>query len=219
MLSYRKDLLGKSGIYAFICLTNGKRYIGSSQNIYKRFLDHLAGRSSNLLLQRAFTKQGKQNFQFVVYAYAPYNLPAITDLETLFMSYFPFNSLYNFTKTATSMYGYKHTIAAINKMKDRLIDPNNHPMFGKTHSAEAHTLISKQGTLNPMYGKEHSPKTRLLISDKRSKAVTLYNKDMTYILTFKNNTQLAAFIGCYKGTVARYLNSGKLYQNKYFFRS
>ncbi len=122
-------------------------------------LDHLAGRSSNLLLQRAFDKYGKENFQFVVYAYVPYILPHITDIETLFMSYFPQlqqDQLYNLTSTATSMYGYKHTENSIAKMKARLIDPKNHPMFGKSHSSSARKLISKPGILNPMFGKKHS---------------------------------------------------------------
>lgn len=106
VLSYRGiKLSGKSGIYAFVNMINDKRYIGSANNLYERMLDHLAGRSSNLLLQRAFAKYGKENFQFVVYAYVPYILPQITDIETLFMSYFPFDQLYNLTSTATSMYG------------------------------------------------------------------------------------------------------------------
>lgn len=44
VLSYRSKLLNKSGIYSFICLLDGMRYIGSSNNLYKRLLDHLAGR-------------------------------------------------------------------------------------------------------------------------------------------------------------------------------
>jgi hypothetical protein len=50
------------------------------------------------------------------------------------MSYFPFEKLYNLTSTATSMYGYKHTKEAIDKMKARLVDPINHSMFGKYHT-------------------------------------------------------------------------------------
>jgi hypothetical protein len=54
-------------------------------------LHHLSGVKSNLALQQAFNKYGKENFQFVIYAYAPNTLPHITDLKTLFMSYFPFS--------------------------------------------------------------------------------------------------------------------------------
>jgi hypothetical protein len=59
VLSYRNDLFNKSEIYAFINKKDGKRYIGSGSNIYRRFLDHLAGRQSNILLQRAFKKHSR----------------------------------------------------------------------------------------------------------------------------------------------------------------
>jgi group I intron endonuclease len=67
--------------------------------------------------------------------------------------------LYNFKSKANSMYGYKHTKDAIEKMKTRYIDPANHPMFGKTHTSESLKLISKPGKLNPMFGKKHSIET------------------------------------------------------------
>lgn len=41
---------------------------------------------------------------------------------------------------------------AIAKMKFRFENKENHPMYGKTHSAETLVKISK-GPLNPMYGK------------------------------------------------------------------
>jgi group I intron endonuclease len=106
---------------------------------------------------------------------APNNLPHITDLEILFMSYFPFEQLYNFAPTATSMQGYKHNEDTKAKMKARLLKPENHPMFRKTHTAEARKLISKPGQLNPMFGKIHTLNTKLLISNRKGQAVSLYN--------------------------------------------
>ena len=219
VLSYRSKLLNKSGIYSFICILDGLRYIGSSNNFYKRLLDHLAGRKRNLALQRAFSKYGKDNFKFVIYSYSSYSLPSIIDLETFYISYFPLDRLYNFTSTATSMYGYRHTDQAIQKMKNRFQDITNHPMFGKTHTPEAKALISKPGSLNPRFGITLSSETREKISAKLSTPVSLYDKDMNYILTFKNNTELAFYIECHKVTIGRYLKSGKLYQNRYYFRS
>lgn len=220
VLSYRNDeLWNKSGIYAFINTINGKQYIGSSLNLYKRMLDHIAGRRSNISLQRAFDKYGKDNFHFVIYAYAPYVLPSITDLETLFMSYFPFDNLYNLTRIASSMYGYKHTDDAIAKMKARLINPINHPMFGKNHTLETGKFLSKSGNLNPMFGRKHKIESIKLISDKRSTSVTLYNNNNNYIITFKNNVTLSKFLNCHKGTVGRYLRSGKLFKKAYYIRA
>jgi len=55
----------------------------------------------------------------------------LTDVETETINSFPFDQLYNFKKEAKSMLGYKHTAEAIAKMKLRLFDKNNHPMYGK----------------------------------------------------------------------------------------
>ena len=116
-------------------------------------MDHLKGRSSNLRLQKAFKRHGINKFDFVVYAFAKYSVPLITDMETLFMSYFPpwphcaprhagakaKDKLYNFKYDAASMFGYKHTDEAIAKMKKRFLDPQNHPEKKKKH---IHPLVT-----------------------------------------------------------------------------
>ena len=154
----------------------------------------------------------------MVYAFAKYSVPLITDMETLFMSYFPKDKLYNFKYDAASMYGYKHTDESIAKMKKRFLDPKNHPLFEKTHSQESKNLISKPGVLNPMYGRKHSESTKTLISNKLSSPVSLYDNNNTYILTFNNNVQLSQFLGCDKSTVGLYVKTGKLLKKKYYFK-
>lgn len=52
---------------------------------------------------------------------------------------------------------------AIAKMKFRFENKENHPMYGKTHSAETLVKISK-GPLNPMYGKNHTAESKDKIS-------------------------------------------------------
>ena len=42
------ELKGKSGIYSFINLIDGKQYIGSSSNLYVRLLQHLKGDKTNI---------------------------------------------------------------------------------------------------------------------------------------------------------------------------
>lgn len=214
----RSDLYKKSGIYALINSIDGKLYIGSGVNLYRRFSDHLKGRSSNLRLQRAIKVHKIKNFYFVVYAFVENSVPGITDMETLFMSYFSKEKLYNFKYEATSMAGYRHTEEAIKKMKSRFLDPKNHPMYGKSHSLDVKNLISKPGNLNPMYGKEQSNLTRSKISERLSKPVALYDADHTYILTFKSNVQLSKFLECDKSTVGDYVKSGKLFKELYYIK-
>ncbi|RYX78116.1 hypothetical protein EON69_00335 [bacterium] len=79
-------------------------------------------------------KYGLENFSFIVYEYCHYKDKStshklLTDLETTYIKAFnhPFEELYNFMKTATSLEGYKHTLKAKEKMVARLKDKANHP--------------------------------------------------------------------------------------------
>jgi hypothetical protein len=46
-------------------------------------------------------------------------------------------------------------------MKLRFVYKTNHPMFGKNHTLESLSLISKPGELNPMFNKTHSAETKV----------------------------------------------------------
>lgn len=214
-----RQLRGKSGIYAFICMVDGKQYIGSAQDLYHRMQEHLNGRKSNVLLQRALGKHGIPNFIFVVYKFAPYTIPAILELETLYISLVPSNMLYNIRLSATSMLGYNHTAEAIAKMVARLANPINHPMYGKTHTIASRLLISKPGPLNPMYGKHHSPSTIAILSALKSQPVYLYDLDNVFVQEFISATAASAYFGVHKTTIGRYVQSGKVFQNKYYLRN
>jgi group I intron endonuclease len=92
--------------------------------------------------------------------------------------------LYKLSSAAVSLYGNNHTTEAIEKIKQRLIDPTNHSMFGKNHSPRIWSLISKPGKLNPMFGKTHKIETKIAMSNKKGKPVTLCDSNNSYVLTF-----------------------------------
>ena len=84
---------GKSEIYSIVNLINNKQYIGSTNNFYRRLLEHINGRQSNRHLQDALKKYGKENFiasrKFLIYAYAPDIKPDIIKLENnIFLFFF-----------------------------------------------------------------------------------------------------------------------------------
>jgi len=62
--------LHKCGVYQIQCVVSGKRYIGSSKRIAKRWYEHRralrAGVHTSPRLQRAWHKHGEQNFVFSV---------------------------------------------------------------------------------------------------------------------------------------------------------
>jgi group I intron endonuclease len=69
-----------------------------------------------------------------------------------------------------------------------------------------------------MLGKNHTIETREKISNSKSKPVTLYNNNNQYILTFKNNKQLANFLGCSNNKIGSHLKSGKCFKSLYYFK-
>jgi len=71
-----------------------------------------------------------------------------------------------------------------------------------------------------MFGKlrKHTLSTKLLISNIMGKAVSLYNENNVYVLTFKNSVKLAKFLDCSKHTVGRYVRSGKLFKGNYYIK-
>jgi group I intron endonuclease len=226
--SYKELLKNKGGIYSFVNTINDKKYIGSAKDLYIRFIEHINNKKSNDALQKAFNKYGLDKFNFCVYEYFTYKSKnishkSLTDLETSYIKKFDLDTLYNYTNTATSLSGYKHSNEAKSKMIKRYENKECHPMFGKTHTKEALDLISKSksGELNPMFGRKHSESTKDKISSKMSKhylGVGIYDLDNNLISKFKNNVELAKHLNISKVTVGKYLKSGTVYNKLYYFK-
>ena len=219
---YKYDLYKKGGVYGIINISKINRqqqYIGSSLNLFERLSDHIKGRESNNRLQRSISKYGIDNFIFVIYYWHDDSAVILTDIETEVIKSFPFEDLYNHKKEATSSLGYKHTIEAIKKMKERLKDKTKHPMYGKTHDELTKKIISKPGELNPMFGKKHTIETMKKMSLVKSKTpLNLYDKNNNFIKRFINQVELSIFLNLNKSTIGKHLKSGKLILNKYYVR-
>lgn len=108
-----KELNKKGGVYGFINLQTNQQYIGSSENINKRFRQHIKGSKSNERLKRSIAKYGLNNFIFVIYYYHDDPAVTLTEIETTIIKSFPFETLFNFKKEANSPLGYKHTAEPI----------------------------------------------------------------------------------------------------------
>ena len=95
------------------------------------------------------------------------------------------------------MLGYKHTKQAIAKMKARILNKNNHPMFGKTHSEATKHLMSIKKSIRPL---------------------GLYDENNNFIDKYSNQVELANKFGVHKTTISRYIKSGKLFKNKFYIK-
>lgn len=105
-----EDNREKSGIYMWENKTNGKTYVGSSQDLRKRILDYFDShtlKSSGSNIYKAILKYGHENFIFKILEYCPIKDLIVREqyyLDTL-------KPEYNILKFAKSSRGYLHTEA------------------------------------------------------------------------------------------------------------
>jgi len=133
-----KENKNKSGIYMWKNSINGKRYIGSSQNLKIRFMEYF---NANYLLKRnymaiccALLKHDYSNFSISILEYC--SPDKCLEREGYYLKLF--NPEYNIAQDPTA------------------------PMSGRTHYDETKIIMSyaKKGENNPMFGQNLSEETR-----------------------------------------------------------
>ena len=183
----------KIGIYQIINKINGKRYIGSSVDIKKRWTQHrcdLKGkRHSNRHLQRSWNKYGKSNFKFEIVCIC--SKGNLVDYEQLFID--KLNPEYNISDRAyrgNGLSGKNHPRYGVHlsnetkrkisrsskgrkswnegkKMSAEFCETNRISHIGIYPSKETRRKLSKarSGRNHHMYGKHHSEETKKKISE------------------------------------------------------
>ena len=142
-MEYAKYPMIGVGIYAILNRTNGKHYIGSSNDLRKRKNHHLCylrkNKHANRNLQNAFNKLTEFDFEIFCIEYCEKD--SLQEREQFYLDTHT-GPIYNVFKQAYSVTG------------------ENHPMFGKTHSKDAKQKI-KAARANQKIS--HSPETRYKI--------------------------------------------------------
>jgi len=143
----------KVGIYCIINVTDGKKYVGSSINLRRRFLQYYSignlARYSYMYICRALAKYGYSKFKLVILEYCdPSELLAKE----------------------------KYYIDLLKPEYNISTEPA-HPFLGRTHSDETRAKLStlfkgktypeRAGENNPFFGKKHSDETRNKISESK----------------------------------------------------
>jgi len=130
-----------SGVYTITNITNGKYYVGSSNNIKRRWRHHKdtlrRGAHPNKYLQRAFNKYGENNFLFEVIDLTEEYI--LKEQEMLDQN---FEATYNIAIVAGApMTGKKHT-EKVKKLLSKKLSGKNHPHYGKPVDIEWRRKIS-----------------------------------------------------------------------------
>jgi group I intron endonuclease len=95
---------------------NGNMYVGSSINLDKRFIAHLASIPSiDLPLYRSILKYGLNNFAFLLLQFCDKDEDICLGLEQHYLDFY--HPEYNILKLAGSSKGFKHSPDTIAKLK------------------------------------------------------------------------------------------------------
>ena len=243
-----KDNKGKSGIYKWTNKLTNDIYIGQSVDLAKRFrsylnLNYLNNRKT-LVISRALIKYGYSNFTLEILEYC--DSDNLTEREQYYFD--KLNPKYNtlklagsssghklseetkekiskslkgvYVKEKSALYGRSHTDetkALMSSLRTQRSKENNY-FFGKTHTEKTKTLLGQIAL-----GRKHSEETLLKMSASKGHLVYIYEKcdssGFKLIGSFVSMRSAAKFLGISGNTVRLYVNSGKIFKDRYKFSS
>lgn len=136
-----------SGIYKITNKVNGKFYIGSSNNIKRRWGHHKSnlrsGTHTNYHLQNSYDKHGEDQFEFVLIEEVRRANLLAKEQEYLDEAFGGDQEIYNISRVAGSpMAGLNHT-EEVKQLLSEKLSGENHPHYGKPVSEEWRRKISK----------------------------------------------------------------------------
>lgn len=155
----------KSGIYCWTNIESGKKYVGSSVNLYTRFMQYynikyITRASKSSLICRALLKYGYSKFKLEILEYCEPSV--LVEREQYYIDLL--KPEYNILKVAGSLFGYKHTVESLQKMSEiaknrseETIDKLRKAALGKTYT---HTEETKKKISEAMLGKKHTDETK-----------------------------------------------------------
>jgi len=176
------------GIYKILNTVNGKFYVGSAVNIWKRWNLHLHylrhGKHHSRHFQRAFVKYGEPAFQLEVLETVLPMRSALLEREQFYLDTLkPFrNSGYNVCRKADSALGVKRSdetrlkISRSRQGKPSWNKGKKRPPF----SVEWKKNMARPGESNPFHGKKHSAETKATISRKTKERMSDPTKNYFY---------------------------------------
>lgn len=152
-----------SGIYVIQNVLDGKVYVGQAANLALRQSQHFRalyrGDHRNIHLQRAFNRDGAENFEFMVIEYAHTKLLAHKEQEWLDNT--APNKRYNICKSSTSSLGVKRRPETRQAQSERKKKCRPEWLFTKESREKAGKAISKNWH---RHKKRHTLETNAKIS-------------------------------------------------------
>lgn len=238
-----KENKNKSGIYKWTNKLTNDIYIGQSIDLAKRFIkyfnySYLKNRET-LVISRALMKYGYSNFSLEILEYC--DIANLTEREQYYFD--TLNPRYNTLKIAGSSLGHKlteETKEKISKSLKGIYVKEKSALYGRTHTEETKALMASKRSKenNPLFGKTHTEETKELMRQKalgrkhseetllkmsanKGHSVNIHEKcdseGFKLIGSFVSIRRAAKFLGISGNTVKLYINSGKIFKDRYKF--
>ena len=201
---------GLSGIYMIVNKISKDYYIGSASTdkFYSRFSNHVIYFRGSKIVKLAIKKYKLENFAFIVLELFPKivtkeNNKELIDLEDKYLKLLLPN--YNILTEAGSSFGYKHTEIDRIKIKNVYSDVRCERIcnFNKGKILTKETIEKKIG--NSLNSSPLSDET----TNKKTKAVTLYNLNGTIYGKYSTIKEASKAIICNEKTIRRALQTEK----------
>ena len=182
-----------AGVYAILNTLNNKKYVGSSSSIRRGYRQHyndlVKGKHSNIILQRAFDKYGKNHFKFII-------LEKCEDIKDTLMAieqkYIDSDGDYNICKVAGKTTGVHNTGHVISDQHKKIIAESN-----------KNRVWSEQSLTKKSDSAKNSDKLH-------RKAVLQYDLNGNFIKEFRSLADAALSLG----NINRRVNIKRCCQNK-----
>jgi group I intron endonuclease len=141
------DNKGKSGIYMWKSLKDGKTYIGSARDLRRRLMGYFninqLARTSNAYISRALLKYGYSAFSLTILEYC--DLDSLIEREQHYIDII--KPEYNICRTAGSSLGRLHGELAkerISQSKKGLLTGEGNSFYGKNHTLDSKKIMSEK---------------------------------------------------------------------------
>lgn len=224
-----KDNKEKAGVYCWTNIESGKKYVGSSLKLYRRFTEYynikwILRTAKSSLICKALLKYGYSNFKVDILEYCDPSV--VIEREQYYIDLF--KPEYNILKVAGSLFGYKHTEESLAKMKE-IAQNRSEETKAKLREAALgrtfnHTEETKIKLRDAILGIKRSEETRAklrVIQSKRKKhpvaGIKIKVKDtQTRETFFYDSVRITAKeLNSNHTTISNYVKSGKLFRDRY----
>jgi len=221
------DNKNKSGIYMWTNSTNGKRYIGSAENLKIRFSQYFNNNhlliNTSMNICKALIKYGYSNFELTILEYCEPS--KCIEREGFYLK--KFNPEYNISLNPSAPFsGRTHSEESKIIMSDAKKGEKN-PMFGKNHTEEIKTILSDalSGKKNPMFGRtgENHPnfgKPKPKGAGSPSQAIEVIDNKNNQTTTYDSIREAARALNIKQSRITMYFknNQQKPYKGIYTFK-